>query len=1359
MTINPPPAGSGLAGATGISPSVSVKSVTVEPRDPNPRANASLVVETTIQEEVGNAEVMRWYDRANYTNYLRMRVVLSLSRNASRTLDFIQQRLNQYHGGVFPNNAFDSNGAFLNALRNPNFGTNVVLNFGGPYDTVQLTRTIKNQESNIYYLKNVDHLSDTVFKDVIVYDAPLANHLQRDQNENVLRRRTATVTQGRYVLEEMPLRDVVFTMGSENEEYPSLDLSQVSIYCFTYFDRHQWEEDNNLPVTPDLLNISFGFVFPTVVRGDKFVYDNIVPQSTFISDDEYRTFNINGDEQRRSRMGEQDRLQAGTDLEDLNLAPGTPRIITAPDQDLFQNLLLSQLPDAHTIKKRLYENFYNSLSTSIVGKGFADSISSQNFYSPLWITKDNGKEAQSFGIQMLVDFDSRPSDNDNARYCFAFDKRSFLVENSRFPLMYIMPNISYELFNGGEYIHTADSSPDGVDERSGIIDRKMLRRSFEFDAFAADNNLTTILKTKIINPDYYYPEVVIDTPRRSPLLSLPADGQELNRFDGAVEFYEGRDSFSLDTQTMGRYQYGAQFLLKDSSVLYIVRVAEKLRRMENQTIEIFNLIVNSVPIEEEIDPWSPHGAGHRLRPPEPLPPRRGRIIDGRGLFNYNTRSRVVTLENIGVENTSAQARLYSIIDNYLAILTNFGVTTNQTRQQIQETLRGLVQSSDPEGINELAKSINVLAFILEGIAGEEMPGFSTRDQNLQKSVLEQRGYCQRKLVLLESKHYFDSYFDYGKEFKLGYNYLLEDDGSQTNGLIRISPEGYKSRAIQEFYKYFDFYRDSDVPQEARQQAPFDSRFVNSTLTYFSPLTIKTHGKSPVIQPEYKNQNSNFLDYDLNRYGELFTDIVKTKYNTLYLNHPFYQLYDSQGQEPHNLKLYHSLQDDLTHHYCHVEEDPTVQANFPIPEKSFSIPKTTVNKVPDQNPLKPQRVLQEGLSAINLTVGGETNVSAQWDSAQDAFIDGVTTDAQNKDAPPIVTDDPNPPQQKNPVGLPIKLLFSILGEMEINPSEIGSNRNYLEDRFNSFVESARSLGLNANNIQNAIENNLQSLPNQFKAMLTIAATNERRSFAAGFDAVRFELEDRDVLDQEGRNIGAIYDSNPWPPYVLTSDAMKIYSKFLAFWMNYKQVAVVEYLSGFGYATYGNIFEDYVALVSGLPREDVTRPKVKLPQWKKFTGAEFASFFGERNTKNLRLLCRIRALSEEDYATQRGPKGEMLGGIEKLPVEQEDLFDLPVYNKYFVLENSNSTNFNLGVGPFTVNANDLPEGDSLRPAPVTVESTPPAAEAAFLGGAVGAVGTDSSERNNSFTFSPGLVQNNQVQVTTVQQQGFNVGRNIY
>ena len=35
----------------------------------------------------------------------------------------------------------------------------------------------------------------------------------------------------------------------------------------------------------------------------------------------------------------------------------------------------------------------------------------------------------------------------------------------------------------------------------------------------------------------------------------------------------------------------------------------------------------------------------------------------------------------------------------------------------------------------------------------------------------------------------------------------------------------------------------------------------------------------------------------------------------------------------------------------------------------------------------------------------------------------------------------------------------------------------------------------------------------------------------------------------------------PPYPKTLDPMRSYSKFLAFWMNYKQIAVVEYLDGF------------------------------------------------------------------------------------------------------------------------------------------------------------------------------------------------------
>ena len=98
-------------------------------------------------------------------------------------------------------------------------------------------------------------------------------------------------------------------------------------------------------------------------------------------------------------------------------------------------------------------------------------------------------------------------------------------------------------------------------------------------------------------------------------------------------------------------------------------------------------------------------------------------------------------------------------------------------------------------------------------------------------------------------------------------------------------------------------------------------------------------------------------------------------------------------------------------------------------------------------------------------------------------------------------------------------------------------------------------------------------------------------------------------------------------------MRIFSKFAAFWMNYKQLAVIEYLSDFQ-----------------SPSDDFS--SLGLPQWNKFSDANFIES-GEQT-----LLCRVRPISQGDIR----PEANLIAS-------KKDLFDLDFYNQYFILEAGN------------------------------------------------------------------------------------------
>ena len=120
-------------------------------------------------------------------------------------------------------------------------------------------------------------------------------------------------------------------------------------------------------------------------------------------------------------------------------------------------------------------------------------------------------------------------------------------------------------------------------------------------------------------------------------------------------------------------------------------------------------------------------------------------------------------------------------------------------------------------------------------------------------------------------------------------------------------------------------------------------------------------------------------------------------------------------------------------------------------------------------------------------------------------------------------------------------------------------------------------------------------------------------------------------------------------------MKIYSKFLAFWMNYKQIGVIEYLAGFGDLDVSS-FSDRGIDVSLADASFTSKPL--LPVWRKFTSDLYD------NTTGQNLLCRVRSLVESDVkiTEESESKAKVNKGVE---VGYKDLFDLPIYNRYFML----------------------------------------------------------------------------------------------
>ena len=112
-------------------------------------------------------------------------------------------------------------------------------------------------------------------------------------------------------------------------------------------------------------------------------------------------------------------------------------------------------------------------------------------------------------------------------------------------------------------------------------------------------------------------------------------------------------------------------------------------------------------------------------------------------------------------------------------------------------------------------------------------------------------------------------------------------------------------------------------------------------------------------------------------------------------------------------------------------------------------------------------------------------------------------------------------------------------------------------------------------------------------------------------------------------------------------MNSYTKFLAFWMNYRQIAVVEYLDSF----------------SSVEGEGTNRERLKLDNWRTLD----SKLIDNPDIGNGKILCRTRVLEPVEYLQMfenvftDAERSELLKFF-----ETKQIFNLPLYNQYFYIQ---------------------------------------------------------------------------------------------
>jgi hypothetical protein len=1185
--INPAEGDDNLAIAQGaglisnIIPSVSYESVSIETiavdeniQTGEIRETIDLILDLSFVEGVIGEEAASWYDDSNYTQYLRLRVIGCFGQPFSRALDFTSQRFNEYSAGLMNTRGAAGSAEFIDLFKNASYGAQFedgrrsnqtlgqhvtsLLDPMGPLDTQNFTRTLKSSNNNTYFFPLRSEVeSPNEVHDVVVYDSPITNLIVIDLEGS----EETNPNYGR------PVRQMTNQVMPQRSQ-PDSNLSER-----TYMMEKSYLAPVVIRIGPDA----------PVPNGQEstpaqdYVLSEQLSTYAYIYFD-YDLFLENLDLPPESIEMDPSGLTAGLGFLNPGIFAGTQAVyplqqeglppessagfseVPAKNGNILQDLRRATDLQAPPVNTALYETTRTLLENLGLNKSSLKEVKDTHYFSPLWLSKDN---------------------SDSARYCFAFDKRCFLEKNSVFPMLYRNNATAIELLDGGYVLSEEDTA--------NVLSIKMLKRRVNFEGTIGLPGHLTLGKHTLASDNLNTPEEFIADPGlvNSPDIFLDENST-------GIELYQGYDSYAdhFKAGDVIRFQYGVEVVMHDPSYKFLKTSSTLLEESQNKVFELYESIINS--------PGRDSGEASVA----------GLVSDGMGLYDSRTNKITTPLSDIIFSGArSYEDILLEEIEKYTSFLILFSPEGAVDQNSMVDGLTSLVHSKNPAGILELAKIIGFLCSSVNQLTDRVLPGDTFNMGSVDPSqVFMKNG----KLLLIEDRTYFRETFDYGVQHGTGYEYIFgagDQDIYPTAGLPILRREALDTRVREEFNKYFDFY----IEDNESQANPRGTSYANSSYSFLTPKVIRSYGKAPVVQTDYKNSQSNVNEYDINRYAELFSDLIKIKKETNFLTNPYGYVQDRQGQDRQNIKIENTLAESLEGYSCALYTSKGIEYPSYSPELLAS---------DYQSKSSEKKSAKKSTKNLFSTVMGNGNPKFIEDTEKLARSQEYDTKANPADDREEVVEDG-----------PVKLMFGILGELELDPHIETSN--YHSNDFNSLSNVASRMSLTEQNSKDIIEGLISNIPNQLKSMLIVATAENQGQYGTGFDAVRTSLVQADSPN-ENKTISAVLTGDSFPPYKFIGDPMKEYCKFLAFWMNYKQIGVVEYLSGFQ--------------STDLLTPEYNFRNTRMPSWKRFTQDLY-----DKNYRR-RLLCRIRSYGAQDVVDLLSVTG----------VEKEDLFELPVYNRYFILD---------------------------------------------------------------------------------------------
>ena len=1097
----------------------------------------SIILETKQDENTGNtlnqafvSTSLKTTATQKHLKSISLRLVVALTKEASRPIDFITQRYNEFMTKELGDISSHEYNDFLQQTLGEQENYLRSSSPFSPYST-----NIEARNLVITNRVSIPGEGLSVAKDIIIYDIPAVEAIS-----NIV--------------------DGVVSIDPIHLDLPATvkELGQISFYMLAY-DTRVATFFKDSPIDNFSINTGMSTVAISTPLGDRVIFLSPSEEEPLVGMQEKTTV-ANPDA---------DKLQS----------------IEAPPT----NAVIEEYTSIAERAQKLFTSYQNSKNYEL-----NQVIKRENYFSDFWLARDT---------------------EDNHKFVFAFDVRSYLSKNGIFPFIYRNEDLSRMLISGG-----GDLSPDTL---SSVRSVEVFRNPVEPQGVLATNDLGTTGRVVTLGPNNNFPKVLVQSVKKVDI-RLPKIFSSENS-DYRFSFFEGYDRFGVEdeanTQINGTYQYSAKCVIIDNSPEMLRKLADVILGLRRSTRLIYNhLVGNSATRGENL------------------------------LYNADTarlRKDIKSIQaNIEGESINVADKLLDNIKKYETFLNALNISGD--RLELVNFYESNFKSANGKIKPAIIKDFEILIDLGIRFIYQKLEKIYPLDPFGRKDSLNRTNFAQNssrtsKSNLSTIEHTFSGIYEKGKNSGYGLDYVFTDENNP-GVLNNITLQDYQTRRIEEFKKYFS------GGKGAAEIIPVGS-YENPSYAYLTAKTIRTPDRPIIEQPDFASQDSTAVEYDFDRYGQLFADIVELAHQRDDLGMFYPSLLSAGGHQKPNNKIYSSTLTLLAEKFS-VAINEVVIPQFSAPRVVRDGSKSTIYKSSDRETCG----TDGGTPLIQSIIGGEDTQDATTETYLDQVnikIKGEDTERNRGaiDAQAIAND------KKERA---IKLPFAILGELTLDKI-IDTSKNHEQDIFNSLTALRNILNISKSDIGDAIGSNLiAQLPNQLKSMLVISSTDGVSSLggSAGsqsFDACRPKLKGEGDSTNTEDLVSFFGDQGDISPYPQTENPMKTYARFLAFWMNYRQIAVVEYLNGFD------------SLKSAEFDEENQGPKLKLDSWAKMNASTAQGLLDQGGS----ILCRTRLMTAEDYliltdnAFSEGQKQSLISFF-----ETKELLNLPTYNQYFYIQSEAS-----------------------------------------------------------------------------------------